>query len=296
MIAGTSTGGLIAVMLGVLEMDINICIEKYQELAKEVFPKPKAPDLLGIVKKIQIVLGVNRYDYAKLETVIKDIVKTQAKPLVPENVSDDRREILPMDFRTSPDGTEPKCKVMLCATAERLAAVTIFRSYHLQGAAEAGNIQCCIWEACRATSAAPFFLAPIRIGLSRYVDGALSCNNPAAKLLEEARTISGDREVGSLLSLGTGIRQLQDVFTGLKIVKTLKEKVLQTQDTHGALLKQFSGRKVYHRFDVNIGLDKVGLAEADKADLIERASHRYMDEQLDNVKECVEQLLRPASG
>lgn len=38
MIAGTSTGGLIAVMLGVLKMDINQCIDAYLEMAPKIFP------------------------------------------------------------------------------------------------------------------------------------------------------------------------------------------------------------------------------------------------------------------
>ncbi|KAF2183097.1 hypothetical protein K469DRAFT_463854, partial [Zopfia rhizophila CBS 207.26] len=38
-IGGTSTGGLIAIMLGRLEMVIDECISKYTELMKDVFDK-----------------------------------------------------------------------------------------------------------------------------------------------------------------------------------------------------------------------------------------------------------------
>lgn len=39
LIGGTSTGGLIAVMLGRLEMSIEDAITAYKELAPEIFPK-----------------------------------------------------------------------------------------------------------------------------------------------------------------------------------------------------------------------------------------------------------------
>ncbi|KAH8698072.1 hypothetical protein GQ44DRAFT_591420, partial [Phaeosphaeriaceae sp. PMI808] len=40
MIAGISTGGLIAIMLGVLDLDIDTCIEAYRYLAEVVFSEP----------------------------------------------------------------------------------------------------------------------------------------------------------------------------------------------------------------------------------------------------------------
>lgn len=38
MIAGTGTGGLIVVMLGVLKMDIMSCIDAYLEIAPKIYP------------------------------------------------------------------------------------------------------------------------------------------------------------------------------------------------------------------------------------------------------------------
>jgi hypothetical protein len=44
-------------------MSIEDCIEKYQELGLKVFDDPKGP------------FGKSKYDYKKLETVIKRVVK-----------------------------------------------------------------------------------------------------------------------------------------------------------------------------------------------------------------------------
>jgi patatin-like phospholipase/acyl hydrolase len=38
-VAGTSTGGLIAIMLGKLHMSVPQCVEQYQTMAKELFSK-----------------------------------------------------------------------------------------------------------------------------------------------------------------------------------------------------------------------------------------------------------------
>jgi calcium-independent phospholipase A2-gamma len=48
LIGGTSTGGLIALMLGRLGMDIQSAIEKYQELGPTIFGKDRGT-FLGVV-------------------------------------------------------------------------------------------------------------------------------------------------------------------------------------------------------------------------------------------------------
>src|SRR5271154_3147452 len=60
----------------------------------------------------------------------------------------------------------------------------LFRSYQ---APKNQTFNCTIWEAARATSAAPTFFEQIVIGepgssLS-YVDGGMGCNNPIAQVL-----------------------------------------------------------------------------------------------------------------
>jgi hypothetical protein len=50
LIGGTSTGGLVAVMLGRLGMDIQAAIEKYQELGPTIFGQDRGT-FLGVVVK-----------------------------------------------------------------------------------------------------------------------------------------------------------------------------------------------------------------------------------------------------
>lgn len=81
-----------------------------------------------------------------------------------------------------------------------------------------------IWEAARATSAAPTYFEPLKRGDQSYVDGGLGFNNPVAEwanillffmiassnvgkrlIRESIQTFDKLRPIGSLITIGTGI-------------------------------------------------------------------------------------------
>src|SRR5436305_9086000 len=82
-----------------------------------------------------------------------------------------------------------------------------FRTYKVRNNASA---DCKIWEAARATTAAPTFFKRIAIGepgqiKEQFLDAAVGCNNPTQEVLDESRLVFGDdRPLGVLISLGTG--------------------------------------------------------------------------------------------
>jgi patatin-like phospholipase/acyl hydrolase len=61
-IGGTSTGGLIAIMLGRLKMSVDEVIAEYCNIAKEVFGNPKRR------------VSEGTYSASTLETVVKNAV------------------------------------------------------------------------------------------------------------------------------------------------------------------------------------------------------------------------------
>lgn len=71
-----------------------------------------------------------------------------------------------------------------------------------------------IWEAARATSAAPTFFQPITINGVKYGDGGTGWNNPTAEALAEAYHIWPSRLIGCLLSLGTGLEEAIQLSEG----------------------------------------------------------------------------------
>jgi len=66
LIGGTSTGGLIAILLGRLQMDVDACITAYSKLAGDVFRKKKWTFPLTTRGK---------FDTKRLETAVKSILK-----------------------------------------------------------------------------------------------------------------------------------------------------------------------------------------------------------------------------
>lgn len=67
MIGGTSTGGLIAIMLGRLQMTVDECIDAYATLSDRVFEKKRSPfDIKGRLR--------GRYDSKELERIIKNML------------------------------------------------------------------------------------------------------------------------------------------------------------------------------------------------------------------------------
>lgn len=67
LIGGTSTGGLIALMLGRLRMSIDECIEAYKNLSPAIFSK--LHHRVNIHGRIQ-----GRFDHQALENGVKDIL------------------------------------------------------------------------------------------------------------------------------------------------------------------------------------------------------------------------------
>ncbi|KAL1629248.1 hypothetical protein SLS56_005471 [Neofusicoccum ribis] len=194
MIGGTSTGGLIAIMLGRLRMSVEECIEKYnkEDLMGKVFNH-------GWIKKgLNFVSGSQLYSAADLEASIKELLKHKGlgddKTLLNEDAVDE-------------DETHP-CKVFVMAVRRDAAnnRVPVFlRSYSnpLDKSLLPGVK---IWEAARATSAAPYYFEPIKVGDYELVDGGLGANNPLGWLWTEVLGVFGaSRETACFLSIGTGI-------------------------------------------------------------------------------------------
>jgi patatin-like phospholipase/acyl hydrolase len=73
LIGGTSTGGLIAIMLGRLKMDIDDCITAYLQISQDVFqPRKKKFNFLGRASDALKIRG--RFDSEALKRGIQKIV------------------------------------------------------------------------------------------------------------------------------------------------------------------------------------------------------------------------------
>ena len=142
-----------------------------------------------------------------------------------------------------------------------------------------------VWQACRATSAATTFFDPIAIGPygEEFVDGALGANNPINELWIEAKDVWGgqlEAKLGCVVSIGTGVRKSAAVKDdALNIWTTLQAIATETENTarkfhHDKSRLDDAGR--YYRFNVDCGLEDVGLEESQKKKEIAAATRDYV--------------------
>ena len=89
MIAGTSTGGLIAIMLGTLRMSVDDCITSYLQLTPRIFPEEGFISRTKVTKFVKAVRGNPRFDATVLEEEIKKLVRRKG---LDEDVIFDRVE------------------------------------------------------------------------------------------------------------------------------------------------------------------------------------------------------------
>ena len=67
--AGTSTGGLISIMLGRLRMNIDDCIEEYEKLGSEIFANPRKFHFRSL-----LFAPREKYNHKVLKDVIQKLV------------------------------------------------------------------------------------------------------------------------------------------------------------------------------------------------------------------------------
>lgn len=97
LIVGTSTGGLLAIMLGVLQMSVQECIAAYTELATTIFPPRKRPRFRLRLSMTQFLKVQPKYDANVFEMALKTFLT--------------KRGYNPEALLLDPGNTDPKCKV-----------------------------------------------------------------------------------------------------------------------------------------------------------------------------------------
>ncbi|KAG6878412.1 hypothetical protein C0993_007013 [Termitomyces sp. T159_Od127] len=265
LIGGTSTGGLIAILLGRLCMSVADAISVYNEFAEKVFSETK------------YVWQDGTFKASAFEAAVKEIVA---------RYDGDENALMMNDASNS-----KACKIFVCAMpASNMSHPRLFRSYEVHSNRSYNPT---IWEAARATSAAPRFFKRIEIGTSpreEFIDSGLQCNNPTAEVLEEAHRLFGfDCPVACIVSLGAGhpkaialrrpdaLQRLlpTELVRVLVSIATDCEKISEDfERTHGENVTK-EGRK-YFRFSVQQGLQDVSLAEWTKMSEVKTHTLQYL--------------------
>ncbi|KAK4128612.1 hypothetical protein N657DRAFT_676369 [Parathielavia appendiculata] len=265
MIAGTSTGGLIAIMLGRLRMSTKEALQAYDNCAAKIFARDN--------RKTWSLS--DKFQATALREVVESIVKERGLG----------------EYMRDPEFPK-KGKAIVCVMpAGNIGKPRFARSFYGdQGTEENWDEGVLIWEAARATTAASSFFKPQTLGRGKsaqpYIDAAIGVNNPVDYLLTEAVNEFGSaKRLGCIVSIGTGTRdvKLERGWLGLanllRIIGILKNTATDGQETHRRLqarLSPFPGS--YYRFTVPNAAEQVGLHHYKKIPLLKSSTAEYLTE------------------
>ncbi|KAL5389150.1 hypothetical protein DPSP01_002465 [Paraphaeosphaeria sporulosa] len=292
---GTSTGGLISVMLARLRMTVPQCLEIYRQVGEDLFGHRR--NTLPLATK---------YHHKPLEKAVKTIVSQYCKhhetctgdDWHPWNVDEDKSQS--SSSASSISGHTDRICQSICLTATHSGMIDeayLLRTYdHRYDPLIApvwvtpyneGADKLKIWQVTRATSAAPFFFKMLEADFgdkhkTGFKDGGIRENNPSYAAYSEHASLKGDEhEPALLLSIGTGrpdtkndgfasvwpgpfgkVPLLQKWSEKFAVFKNVLIKYTEGEDRHKMMRTIARGEhRWYKRLNVDEGLQDMPLDE-----------------------------------
>ncbi len=143
---GTSTGGLIVLLVCLLKIPIEECKDLYMSFGKKVFDG--STGMLSMVSAL--CTGGSMHSHEVLEMLVKDATQKWS--------GSESRKLCELP----PNANTPHIAVV----AVRNETPSFFRNYSTDDGEASGLTDVFIWQAARATSAAPGYFDSIQIGMS----------------------------------------------------------------------------------------------------------------------------------
>ncbi|XP_039211584.1 calcium-independent phospholipase A2-gamma isoform X6 [Crotalus tigris] len=232
-ICGVSTGAILAFMLGLFHISLDECEDLYRKLGTDVF---KQNVIVGTVK-----MGWNHafYDSEIWEKMLKERMGSDIM------------------FETA---RNPKCpKVAAISTIVSRGTplkAFVFRNYnHFPGVKShyLGGCHYKLWQAIRASSAAPGYFQEYALGNDLHQDGGLLINNPTALAVHECSCLWPNVPLQCVVSLGTGRYENNGktnvTYTSLKAKLTnVISSATDTEEVH-IMLDALLPADTYFRFN-----------------------------------------------
>ncbi|KAH9616106.1 hypothetical protein KSS87_023938 [Heliosperma pusillum] len=328
LICGTSTGGMLAVALGIKLMTLEKCEEIYKKLGKVVFAET-------VTKDNEVATWRE-----KLDQIYKSSSQQFRVAVHGAKHSADQFEKLLQEMCADEDGTllidsavkrTPKVFVMSTLVSVVPAQPFVFRNYQYPagtpemylspsessaismsggtttsaqlGYSRSAFIGSCkhqVWQAIRASSAAPYYLDDFSDDVNRWQDGAIVANNPTIYAIREAQLLWPDTKVDCLVSVGCGSVPTKVRKGGWLIWDTVPvlidsacsvERVEEALSTLLPMLPDvhyFRFNPVDDRCDMNLDeTDPIGWLR------LETAAEEYIQQNFEAFKSVCEKLMLP---
>ncbi|XP_068132621.1 calcium-independent phospholipase A2-gamma [Hyperolius riggenbachi] len=261
-ICGVSTGAILAFMLGVFQIPLDECEELYRKLGNDVF---KQNVILGTVK-----MGWSHayYDSEMWEKMLKERMGSE------------------LMIETARNPNCPKVAAVSTIVNRGLPLKAyVFRNYnHFPGVKShyLGGCQNYLWQAIRASSAAPGYFQEYLLGNDLHQDGGLHINNPCALAIHECKRLWPGVDFQCVISLGTGryegIGKSTATHTSLKAkITNVISSATDTEEVHKTL-DDLLPQDTYFRFNPIMNED-IPLDEnrKEKLNQLQSDGQRYLE-------------------
>ncbi|KAM9845625.1 calcium-independent phospholipase A2-gamma [Aulostomus maculatus] len=261
-ICGVSTGAILAFMLGIYQIPLEECEQMYRKLGSDVF---KQNVIVGTVK-----MGWSHafYDSEIWENILKE---RMGEGYMIESARD------------------PNCpKVSAVSTLVNRGLplkAYVFRNYRLMPGMRSHYLGDCkhkMWQAIRASSAAPGYFQEYILGKDLHQDGGLLINNPTALAIHECKCLWPNTPLQCVLSLGTGRYETagknNTTFTSLKTKLTnVISSATDTEEVH-TMLDALLPPNTYFRFNPYMS-EEIPLNESrvEKLNFLMSEGERYLE-------------------
>ncbi|XP_070686766.1 calcium-independent phospholipase A2-gamma-like [Pempheris klunzingeri] len=279
-ICGVSTGAILGFMLGVFQIPLNECDDIYRKLGSDVF---KQNVIVGTVK-----MGWSHafYDSESWENILREkmgshlLVETSRNPECPKVAA-----------------------VSTIVNRGTSLKAYVFRNYNLLPGLRShylGGCQHQLWQAIRATSAAPGYFQEFTLGNDLHQDGGLLINNPTALAIHECKCLWPNTPLECVVSLGTGRYESPSknsvTYTSLKTKLTnVISSATDTEEVH-AMLDAFLPPDTYFRFNPYMSEDiSMDESRQEKLNLLQAEGIRYLERNELKLKKVARILSREKS-
>ncbi|XP_057962580.1 phospholipase A I isoform X2 [Malania oleifera] len=340
LICGTSTGGMLAVALAIKLMTLDQCEEIYKKLGKLVFAEPVPKDNEAATwrekldqlyksssQSFRVVVHGSKHSADQFERLLKEMCADEDGDLLIESAVKSIPKVFvvstlvsmmpaqPFLFRNYqyPAGTpELPFAHSDSSAVSGLGTATTGAQVGYKHSAFIGSCKHHIWQAIRASSAAPYYLDDFSDGVSlcfptatlaevhRWQDGAIVANNPTIFAIREAQLLWPDTRIDCLVSIGCGSVPAKARKGGWRYLDTgqvLIESACSVERAEEALSTLLPMLPEIHYFRFN-PVDERCDMELDETDPVgwmklESATEEYIQYNPQAFKNACERLLLP---
>ncbi|XP_052183412.1 phospholipase A I isoform X2 [Diospyros lotus] len=223
LICGTSTGGMLAIALGVKLMSLEKCEEIYKKLGKLVFAEPVPKDNEAATwrekldqlyksssQSFRVVVHGSKHSADQFERLLKEMCADEDGDLLIESAVKSIPKVFVVSTLVNVVPAQPfifRNYQYPAGTPEVPSAISEGSAFSGLGYKRNAFIGSCkhhIWQAIRASSAAPYYLDDFSDDVFRWQDGAIVANNPTIFAIREAQLLWPDTKIDCLVSVGCG--------------------------------------------------------------------------------------------